>query len=352
MDASLGTLFAATILWATLAIEKSDRAQELVCVRIVVGPRTNDKCNAHRAASAASRLARISPLARQRGKRVKDNRVRTRIELPSIALVVAMLCCVPWTIRNYEAFHRFVPFRSVLGLQLWLGNNPNAQETWMGQLHPIFDSAERARYIKLGEIDYMQQKQGEAIEYMRSHPQREAVLIWSRIVATWSGGTPHPVADFIHTPSLWFRGVLLFNLLMALGAAAGIFTLYKRRSEYTFPVAAAPIVIPWAYYLTLAYPRYRLPVDPAVMILATVALAQLVRAREILAGQKARAKITPTPLRAAGATRSVRASNHTWRPVHRNIPPCAFNFHRPAAASLPTGAFSRRIFMNSRIHAG
>jgi hypothetical protein len=287
-DASLGTLLAAMILWATLAIEKSERARDWCAYGLLWGL----------ALMTNATLIALLPLLLgwlvyrrwldKRGNGVKDNRVRTTIELPAIALVVAMLCCVPWTIRNYEAFHRFVPFRSVLGLQLWLGNNPNAQETWMGQLHPIFDSTERARYIKLGEIDYMQQKQREAIEYMLSHPQREAVLIWSRIVATWSGGTPHPVADFIHTPSLWFRGVLLFNLLMASGAAAGLFTLYKGRSEYTFPVAVAPIVIPWAYYLTLAYPRYRLPVDPAVMILTAVALAQLVRARKSVAGQKAR----------------------------------------------------------------
>ncbi len=287
-DASLGTLLAATILWATLAIEKSDRVRNWCAYGLLWGL----------ALMTNATLIALLPLLlgwlvyrrwlEKRGKLVNDNRVKTTIELPAIALAVAMLCCVPWTIRNYEAFHRFVPFRSVLGLQLWLGNNPNAQETWMGQLHPIFDSAERARYIKLGEIDYMQQKQGEAIEYMLSHPQREAVLIWSRIVATWSGGTPHPVADFIHTPSLWFRGVLLFNLLIAAGAAAGLFTLYKRRSEYTFAVGVAPIVIPWAYYLTLAYPRYRLPVDPAVMILSAVALAQLVRARETVAGQKDR----------------------------------------------------------------
>jgi hypothetical protein len=32
------------------------------------------------------------------------------------------------------------------------------------------------------------------------------------------------------------------------------------------------VVFPWAYYLTLVVPRYRLPADPAVMLLTAVAL--------------------------------------------------------------------------------
>ena len=44
---------------------------------------------------------------------------------PSAALAIAILCCVPWTIRNYAMFHRFVPLRSNFPLELYIGNNEN-----------------------------------------------------------------------------------------------------------------------------------------------------------------------------------------------------------------------------------
>lgn len=294
-DASLGTLLAATIIWATLALEKSRRVGDWCAYGLLWGLAL--MTNATLFALLPLLLCWLGYRRFREIRGVGDNpdsvnrsTAGRAIERPAIALAVTLLCCVPWTIRNYEAFHRFVPFRSVLGLQIWLGNNPSAQETWMGQLHPIFDSAERAQYIKLGEIDYMQWKQQEAVEYMLAHPAREAVLIWSRFVATWSGGTPHPFSDFRRTPSLWFRGVLLFNLCLAAGAVAGIYVLYRRRSAFAFPIAVGPIVLPWAYYLTLAYPRYRLPVDPAVMILTAVAIVQVVGAPRPVAADKARRK--------------------------------------------------------------
>jgi len=189
-----------------------------------------------------------------------------------LALAVAVLCCVPWTARNYDVFHTFVPLRSVLGLQLWMGNNAQASPIWLGHLHPINDPAERAMYVQMGEIHYMRYKKNEALAYMRAHPRREAYLIWNRFVALWAGGTPDPVADFFRIHDAWFRYVLLFNILVALGALAGIVLLAWRRSIYTLPLAVFPVVFPFAYYLTLAAPRYRLPIDPVVILLTAIAL--------------------------------------------------------------------------------
>jgi hypothetical protein len=279
-DASLGTLLAATILWATLALEDSKRARNWCAYGVLWGVALMTNATLFALLPLLLGWLAFRRWRKESAASRETSAFRFALGRPLLAAAVALLCCVPWTIRNYEVFHRFVPFRSVLGLQMWLGNNENAQETWMGQRHPIFDSAERARYVKLGEIDYMEEKQREAIRYMASHPKHEAELIWSRFVATWSGGTPHPIADFMHTQALWFRYVLLFNLCIALGAVAGIAVLYKKRSPYTFPIAMFPIVLPWAYYLTLAYPRYRLPVDPAVLLLTTLALAAIKNERK------------------------------------------------------------------------
>jgi 4-amino-4-deoxy-L-arabinose transferase-like glycosyltransferase len=193
----------------------------------------------------------------------------------TVSLLIVILCCVPWTIRNYSVFHTFVPLRSVLGLQLWLGNNDHTQDVFRGDLHPIYNGEEREHYIALGEIDYMQEKKAAAIEYIWSHPAREMHLISRRFISIWSGGTPYPVTDFLESSSWWFRYVVVFNLLAALSALSGIIILFLRRSVYAFPIAIFPFIYPCAFYLTLALPRYRLPIDPIVMLLFAVSLEQL-----------------------------------------------------------------------------
>jgi 4-amino-4-deoxy-L-arabinose transferase-like glycosyltransferase len=271
-EACLSALFAATILWATLAIAGSRRLRDWCLYSLLWGfsLMTNPV------------LASLLPLmlgwlAWRDWRERRPHPLRESLARPALALVLAALCCVPWAIRNYRIFHSFIPWSSVLGLQLWQGNNPQASPIWLAHLHPINDPAERATYVRMGEIPYMKQKFALAIGYMLTHPHRELVLTSRRFLAIWSGGTPYPIRDFLATGSVWFRYVLLFNLLAAIAALAAIVILFRRQSEFAFPLAVFPIVFPWAYYLTLATARYRFPIDPVVMLLAAIALVTLFR---------------------------------------------------------------------------
>ena len=170
-----------------------------------------------------------------------------------------------------------MPLRANLGVQLWCGNNDAARDLWLGEGHPIHDSFERAHYIEIGEIAYEREKRAKALNYMETHPQRELHLTWVRFKTYWSGGTPTPLADFVRSRSVWFRYVVLFNLLTGLGALGGIVVLALRRSAYAIPLAVFPLVFPWAYYLTIVEPRYRQPVDAAAMLLTAIALAGMVK---------------------------------------------------------------------------
>jgi 4-amino-4-deoxy-L-arabinose transferase-like glycosyltransferase len=260
-DACLAALLGATILSATLALDGSRRFRGWVAYGLLWGV----------ALMTNATLVLLVPFLFgwlfYRARRNKTSAMN-----PALALGVAILCCVPWMVRNYEVFDAFVPLRSVAGLQLWMGNSEHAQDIWLGTYHPIFNQEERDHYVEVGEIAYMREKRQMALAYMATHPVREAHLMWRRFLAVWAGGTPYPIADFLRVKSLWFRYVLLFNLLASVGALCGIVILFRRRSEYAFPVAVFPLVFPWAYYITLVEPRYRLPIDPAVMLLAAVAI--------------------------------------------------------------------------------
>jgi hypothetical protein len=63
------------------------------------------------------------------------------------------------------------------------------------------------------------------------------------------------------------------NLLAVLGTIGGIVVLYRRHSEFTFPLTVCPVVFPLLYYATHASLRYRHPLDPVIVLLATIAVA-------------------------------------------------------------------------------
>ena len=264
-DASLSAFLGATIFWATLALAESTRVRDWCAYGLLWG---------FTLMTNATLIALLPFLLGWLAYRAQKQH-RQWIGRAALSIAIIVLCCVPWTVRNYEVFHSFVPLRSVLGLQLWLGNNDDTQDIFRAELHPIYDAGERAKYIEMGEIAYMHEKQQAAIEYMLSHPTREAHLIGRRVISLWSGGTPTPVKDFLNAPSLWFRFVLIFNVLVAVGSLLGIVILFRSRSLYAFPAAVFPIVFPCAYYLSLVLPRYRLPIDPLVMLLTAVAFRGL-----------------------------------------------------------------------------
>jgi len=265
-DASLATLLAATVLWATLSLAESTRVRDWCGYGLLWG--LTLMTNATLASALPFLLLWLMYRARSAG--------HPWLARPALAFGVALLCCVPWTIRNYAVFHSFVPLRSILGLQLSMGNNPQAKDVWLGEGHPIHEQAERDLYVQLGEIAYMRQKKTEAVQYMLSHPAREAHLIVLRFISFWSGGTPHPLEDFTRWRSNWPRFVLIFNILAAVGALFGSAALFLRRSEYAFPLMVLPILYPCAYYLTLALPRYHLPIAPIELLLAAVGVHALV----------------------------------------------------------------------------
>jgi 4-amino-4-deoxy-L-arabinose transferase-like glycosyltransferase len=264
-DGSLSALLVATIFCATLALAGSARVRDWCAYGLLWGVTLMTN---------ATLIALLPFLFGWLAYRTHKQQ-RPWFGRVALSIGIAVLCCVPWTIRNYEIFHSFVPLRSGLGLQLWLGNNDGTQDIFRAELHPIYDAGERAKYIEMGEVAYMHEKRLEAVQYMLAHPAREAHLIGRRIISLWSGGTPTPVTDFLNVPSPWFRFVLLFNVVAALGALLGIVILFRRHSVYAFPAAVFPIVFPWAYYLTLVLPRYRLPIDPIVMLLTAVAIERM-----------------------------------------------------------------------------
>ncbi len=257
-DTSLSGLLAATLVLATLAVAESSRIRDWCGYGLLWGIAL--MTNATLLAGLPFSLGWMAWRLHKR-----DNRW---IAQTAVAAGAIVLCCVPWTARNFAVFHHFIPLRSPLGLQLWLGNNDQVRDDFSGWLHPIDNIAERAKYVRMGEVAYMNEKQREAIHWMISHPGREAVLFKDRLIATWAG-TPHPLRDFARAPLL-IRIVFVSNWLATAAMLLGIAVFYSdpRLKICAVPVTAFPIVYPFAAYLSQALLRYRYPIDPMVLVLA------------------------------------------------------------------------------------
>src|SRR5277367_1290711 len=267
-DTSLSALLMAVILWVTLELAESARWRDWTWYGVLWGfaLMTNP--------SLGSMLPFLLAWAAYRGSRYHS----VNLSRPALALGVAFLCCVPWTIRNYVIFHKLIPLRSNFGLELWVGNNDSYDETLEIVPAPDPARAELHEYIRVGETAYMAEKLRAATLFIRAHPRLEAVLWWRRFLAIWTGSET-PLKSFADAETLLVRVVLVTNLLGAIGTALGMVMLLVRRNIYAFPLAALPLIHPILYYATHPSLRYRHPIDPALAVLVAVGIASILHPR-------------------------------------------------------------------------
>jgi 4-amino-4-deoxy-L-arabinose transferase-like glycosyltransferase len=261
-DTTLSALLGAAILWATLELAESQEWRDWCLYGLLWGftLMTNP--------ALGTLLPFLLGWAAWRARRA----AHVPVSKPALALVVTILCCVPWTIRNFSAFHRFVPLRSNFAFELWLGNNDIFDPQAIHGRNVITRFEEERRYTQLGEMAYMQEKWAKAVPFIERHPGLVLRLTGRRVVATWLG-TETPVRDFQRTDSLFIRMLFVMNFLSLFGVLAGSAALLVTRSLYWFPVVAVPVVYPILYYVTHTSLRYRHAIDPVVSMLVALGIA-------------------------------------------------------------------------------
>jgi Dolichyl-phosphate-mannose-protein mannosyltransferase len=279
-DTSLSVLLALTILWATLELTESDRMRDWYIYGLLWGftLMTNP--------SIGSLLPFLLGWAAYRSRKRRVIRSVQQLSGPLLALGIAILCCVPWTVRNYVVLHRLVPLRSNFALELYIGNNENYDDKHPRYPGPITKDREIVRYLHMGEIPFMDEEMRKAKDFIVSHPRVELILFGDRFAAFWTGAA-FAWDKFLQTDSWLVRALILCAVLSGLGALAGIVVLIWRRSNYAFPIAVYPVVFPFLYYVTHTSLRYRHPIDPVVLLLTAIALTSLAQfAVALRAGQR------------------------------------------------------------------
>lgn len=215
----------------------------------------------------------------------------TRLDLPiahragwtAAVLCIAVAVVSPWTMRNYLVFERFIPVKSQLGYILWVGNHEGATGTQtilredgtVGHInerlpeslvHELSEMPEPEAYSTLGKI---------AAEYIRAHPVETAVRSLKKAGYYWVFPYWHvnpvdrdaPYRAHVRRPEelLWF--------IVLIPAIVGLVVHRDRLLVALFTL------MPCACYTALyaltnvgSNPRYRIPIEPLVMVWAAIAL--------------------------------------------------------------------------------
>jgi hypothetical protein len=192
----------------------------------------------------------------------------------SLAAAVFLITMVPWFVRNYLTFDRVVFPRSNLGLELYLGNIPNPDnDIFASLLHPSISTTELEQYRQLGELGYMAEKKRQAIEAIQADPREFARRCALRVVNWWFGPWEYILPR-------WQQGHFAIGkrtwvtVAISLLGLAGLALAWRDRREGIAVYGVMLFFFPLVYYVTQANPRYRLAVDPFLILLAVYAVAR------------------------------------------------------------------------------
>ena len=192
---------------------------------------------------------------------------------PASAAFVLIVTLSPWMIRNAIVFHRFIPMRSGLGLEMYIGNHPGTVH-WSGmQFHPNHDAGELAEY-RAGEMAFMDHKMQEARLYIGEHKLWYAIRCVRRAVYLWTGYWSFAPAYLAEEP-MDVANIPLRTLLTLLGIL-GLVAAWQHDPQQAILFGGVLFFYPFLYYFVHPEAYRMCPLDPFLGALGYLAVRDFV----------------------------------------------------------------------------
>jgi 4-amino-4-deoxy-L-arabinose transferase-like glycosyltransferase len=203
----------------------------------------------------------------------------SRKRLLSMILLSGLICSLilaPWIVRNYRVFDKVIPLKTSFGLNLWMGNNPNAT----GYLYttdgiPMQDTLSTKMKTHLSEFDEATRYnilRNMALEWIFKHPKEFLGLTIKRIGYLWWISPTYRITTANITESQIFyimRGFIQ-GLTLLLGGLGSIVAL-RHNKPLLLHVCWWILAFTAPYAVSVAgNTRYRLPAEPLIVILIAV----------------------------------------------------------------------------------
>ena len=187
-----------------------------------------------------------------------------------VVIVGILAASIPWGWRNYVNFGSVFFVRSNFGLELRMGNHAGAVPTMeiMDAIgdehrHPAAHIADAMRLRDVGEMAYMQEAKTEAVDWIKANPLEFLKLTALRFVNVWLG-PPYNLEAALRVSALTTLAILGFWRISFL-------LTVPQRAALLIPLGTFPLV----YYVVGYMPRYRIPIDWVLYLLAGAAVWQM-----------------------------------------------------------------------------
>jgi 4-amino-4-deoxy-L-arabinose transferase-like glycosyltransferase len=196
-----------------------------------------------------------------------------------VALAAFALVIAPWTVRNLTTFEEPVLI-STNSYGIWVG--ANCQETYYGELVGSWVFSCYGKRPKGDEVQESLEYRRRGLDYARDHAGRLPVVLAARagrlldVYRPWSQGVFLASAEG-RRPAAQRLGLIAWWVLAPL-ALLGALVLRRRRAPLVVLLAPCLLVLLVAL-ATYGSTRFRFAAEPAIVVLAAVALEEALRRR-------------------------------------------------------------------------
>ncbi len=186
-----------------------------------------------------------------------------------------VLTILPWTLRNALVLGRFVPISTNGGVNFYIGNHPGYGYWSTGQKEAIRAATD------LDEVDEQALFYQEGLRFIRSEPtqaMKNAVLKFRYLfsqVPPWPWGERGIQVRFERLWPLTFVG---WGYILGVLTLLSLPWLCMGRHRSLLPLVGVLLCHVGSVLIFFARTRFRLPMDPILLVLATGVLAAIVQA--------------------------------------------------------------------------
>lgn len=205
-----------------------------------------------------------------------NRRVGVRAWLKSSAILAAgaILVIAPWTIRNYVKLGAFVPLRSAFAYNVWRGNHIGATgtvRTFDGNIVDVAVPPEYKeyyeKYMVSDEIERDRFFAGEVKTFIRENPGEYLKLTTIRFYYFWWRDFTHPLTSH----PLYIVPWILILIFASIGMIS-ILPQWRLWSLWWLQIIGFTVL----FSLTIFLPRYRMPIYPAMFLLAATGIDRMI----------------------------------------------------------------------------